>query len=448
MSFAQEVERASKICKSLFREHPVRVVSHNDADGLASASIMAKALLREGIKFTLKVITGLTPQTLTDLNVGGVTVFTDIGSGQLSLLKPHFEESYIVVLDHHQPEECVHPNLFHLNPVLHSADVSASEVTYLFVKNLNLTNADLVDLAIVGAVGDEYEFVDPLSARILEEAQALGAVTVSQGLRLYGRNTRPLHRTLEYSFDPLIPGVSGSESQAVQFLADLGISIKDSNGWRKLSNLSWDEQRKLASAIIVDRLRMPDLDASDIFGKVYTLPGRPPEVCDAREFATLLNACGRVGNWQLGIRICMGDVGAIQLAQQVLEEYRKNISAYLEWLKRKEACLQSKFATYVLGMDKVQDTLIGVLLSIALRSNLIPRDKPIFGLAKSEDGVKISARCPHPLQIDVREVLCKAVERIGGLAGGHSRAAGGLIPRNKVEDFIKVTDQILGETLA
>ena len=155
-------------------------------------------------------------------------------------------------MDHHEPVRKEHMNLLHINPlVLGEEEISASMVCYLFVKLLNIKNTDLIDLAIVGAIGDimdEKWELRGLGRKILEEAEMLGKISIERGLRLYGRNTRPIFKSLEYSSDAIIPGITGSESNAVQFLTELGIKLKDDERWRKLKDLTLKEQKKMELA--------------------------------------------------------------------------------------------------------------------------------------------------------------------------------------------------------
>ncbi|MEM7821682.1 MAG: DHH family phosphoesterase, partial [Candidatus Aenigmatarchaeota archaeon] len=304
----EEIERASKIFKSISKEKKVKIISHIDADGLASAAILLKTVLRNNQNFELRLVKQLTEKTIKKIKFSeeDVLIFSDLGSGQLGLLKEILEKTQVFILDHHIPETLNNINLFHLNPVLFNEEISSSMLCYLFAKNISIQNTSLIDLAIVGAVGDEQDEgwkLSNLARKILEEAEALGKVVVSKGLRLYGRNTKPIHKALEHSFDPFIPGISGSESQAVQFLSELGISVKEGGIWKRLKDLTIEEQQKLASAIIIERLKFSQLNATDIFGEIYTILDREEELQDAREFATILNACGRTGNFALGIRL-------------------------------------------------------------------------------------------------------------------------------------------------
>lgn len=454
--FSEEVERVARIVRSIVKEKHVKIITHYDADGLTSGAILSRMLTREGVNFELKIIKQLTKSEVENLKIGenDFLILSDLGSGQLDLLKNVLPKTQVLIIDHHEPKKIEHLNLFHLNPLtLQEEEISASMISYLFAKSLNIKNVDSIDLAIVGAIADaqdeKWEFKG-LAREILEEAETLGKITRIKGLRLYGRMTRPIHKVLEYSFDPFIPGISGSESKAVQFLSELGIKIKEDGEWRRLNDLSLEEQKKLASAIIIERLRGKHSDAEDIFGEVYLIPERPEEIQDAREFATLLNACGRLGRGEIGIRLCLGDVEAINDALQVLEEYRKLIGEAIDWVRKGEAVITKNYGTYIVARDKIPDTLIGTVTSILLNSNLVDASKPIFGLAETPEGkVKVSARASKDLKpLNLRDIIINATEKLEGEGGGHKFACGGLIPKGKEDKFIQTIECMLGEVLA
>jgi RecJ-like exonuclease len=451
--FLDEIERIAKIIKSVIKQKNVKVISHNDCDGLISASIIAKMLLRENVNFELRIVKQLTSDVIKSLAVNETDfiIFTDLGSGQLHQLQSILDRTQVLILDHHEFVELKHLNLFHLNPLLFGEEVSSSVVCYLLAKSMNIKNVDLIDLAIVGAVADEHDEkweLKGLAKKILAEAETMGRISVEKGLRFYGRNTRPIHKSLAYTFDPFIPDISGSESNALQFLAELGIDVKQDGDWKKMRDLSLEEQRKLATAIILERLKIDHSDASDIFGDIYSLTGKPEDIQDTREFATLINACGRTGNQDVAIRICLGDLSVLNRSWDILEKYRKLISDGLNLLlENGSMVLSTSFGSYLLAGNRIPDTLIGAITSIILNSNLVDTNKPVFGFAETEgDKIKISARSPKNLkQISMRDVIVSATKAVGGEGGGHKHAAGGLVPKGKEDEFIKIVDNLLGE---
>ena len=61
---------------------------------------------------------------------------------------------------------------------------------------------------------------------------------------------------MEYSTDPFIPGITGSEENALNFLNELGINPREGNHFKKLVNLSEEELKILITGIILKRLKM------------------------------------------------------------------------------------------------------------------------------------------------------------------------------------------------
>ncbi len=449
-----EIGRIAKITKSIIKEKKVKLFSQYDADGLSSASIISKMLLRENVYFETRILKQLTVEAVADLKFteNDFIIFTDFGSGQLNLLKDILDKTHILVLDHHQPVEFDHMNLLHINPLnFGDEELSSSIICYLFAKNVNIKNTDLIELAITGAIGDiqdeNWEFKGFLR-KILEEAETLGKLSIMRGLRLYGRNSRPIYKSLAFSYDPFIPGITGSESQAIQFLSDLGIKLKENDDWKKLKDLTLEEQQKLASAIIMERLKDKNVDPENVFGEIYTLLGKPEEIQDTREFATLLNACGRTNNTSVALRLCLGDFTVLDNSFDVLNKYRKMIGDSIDLVRENNIVRTTDNASFILAGSKIPESVIGTVTSILMNSSIIDNKKPIFGLAETDNGgVKISARMPRGTSVNLRDVIFNAVKVIGGEAGGHKDAAGAYIQKGKEEEFIRLVDSLLGEAI-
>jgi single-stranded-DNA-specific exonuclease len=452
--FLDELQKISKIFKSLVNEKNVKILHHLDADGITSAAIFSKMMMRLDKTFEMRMLKQLTSDAITRLSVSpsDLLVLLDFGSGQLNLLKGILDSANVLILDHHEFLDMEHPNLFHLNPLSFSEEeLSASMICYLFAKSVDMRNADLIDLAVVGAVGDQmdedWEFKG-MAKRIIEEAETIGKITVSKGLRIYGRSTRPVHKALEMSFDPFIPGISGSESNSVQFLSELGIDPKKHGEWRRLIDLTAEEQQKMASAIIIERLKADHADAENIFGDIYTLSGRTEELSDAREFATLINACGRLGKGDVAIRLCMNDLTSIGESKEVLSEYKRLISVGMNYVRDNPASVRStQRATHIFLGANIPSTMIGTITSILLSSGIVDEGKPVFGFSDDGVKVKISARASKNINIDLRYVILNVMRKMHAEGGGHKHAAGAYIDKGKEEEFIELIEKEIGEQL-
>jgi len=105
-------------------------------------------------------------------------------------------------------------------------------------------------------------------------------------------------------------------------------------------------------------------------------------------------------------------------------------------------------STFLSSEGKIPESLIGTITSIALNSNLFDQSKPVFGFAETDDGrIKISARISKNIkEINLRDIILYAAEKVGGEGGGHRHAAGAFIPKDKKHEFVRIIDSKLCET--
>ncbi len=475
---AEAAEKFSQIDKS----ETIRVVSHLDADGLSSAGIIVKTLLRENRKYCLSILHQLTEEAAMQLSAESYNyyLFTDLGTGQFSILRKQFAHSgkKIFILDHHHiQDEFEGENIVHVNPHLagieSSREISGAGVSYLFSKALNSKNTDLAHLALIGAIGDMQEDrgFSELNSSILDDAKKAGTLKVITGLRLFGVQTKPLHKALNQSSEFLIPGVTGSESAAIQFLQQLGINPKGTGTaeWRKLTDLTDEELVKLATAVVLQRIGEESPEA--IIGPVYILKqetdGSP--LRDAREFATLLNACGRLGKASVGIGACLGDAKCKEEALRQLDEYKQQIASSMTWYEkalRHKNLAGSNNGQKVTGSvilaegyviinaeDNILPTMIGTLASIVSKSKNFEPGTFVMSMARAEDNfTKVSLRLAGEKafkgEFNLMEILTAIAPKVGGQAGGHHEAAGAIIKTEKEEEFIALAKQLLSQKRA
>jgi RecJ-like exonuclease len=506
-------ERAAACAERLLEADSVLLVSHIDADGLTSAAVAASALSRADIAFEAAF-----EKQLDDTAIAGIAatdystvLFTDFGSGQLETIAEHEQRGEFtpIVCDHHQPAEA--DTTYHLNPLLFglngASELSGAGTAYVLARALaeietderraneagdandtgdpsdgartetaadggsvgistdagaggtGTANRDLAGLAVVGAVGDMQSGPDGLRGAnegIVAEGVECGALAETTDLALYGKQTRPLPKLLEYASDVRIPGISGSERGCYQFLTDLDLDLEREGEWRRWVDLAEDERRTLASALL-KRAVSRGVRASrieELIGTTYTLPEEPSgtELRDASEFSTLLNATARYERADVGLAVCLGDrEGALDRARKLLSNHRRNLSEGIEWVTntgvRTEDHLQWFHAE-----GEIRDTIVGIVAGMALGNDGIDRNRPIIAFAnESEEETKVSARGTPALVrqgLDLSAVMEEAAAAVGGGGGGHDIAAGATVPRGKEKAFVSRADAIVGEQLS
>ncbi len=464
--FKRKVKGAASEFSAIDKKQTIRIISHLDCDGICAASTIINALSNDNRKYSISIVQQLNDKILEELSAEeySVYIFTDLGSGKISSISKNLEGRKIFILDHHEIEEntVIPDNITHVNPhdfgVDGSREVSGSGVVYLFAKSLSDKNTDMAHIAVIGAIGDIQEeggFLG-LNKEILDDAVSAGKLEVKYGLNFFGSQTRPLHKLLEYSTDPYIPGVSGSESGAIQFLTSLGINPKNGSGWTKLTNLTSDEVKKLSAAIIIRR--SAETDPEKIFGNVYLLPQEEDEspLKDAKEFSTLLNSCGRMNNSSIGIGTCLGKKASKKKAISHLANYKKEIVSALRWFEgnKDSSGKVTKGEGYIIinAGEEILHTIIGTLASILSKSGDIPSGTYILSLARSlmEDTTKVSLRIAgngNNGDVDLRMIVNQAISALGeGESGGHSNAAGAMIPTECEDRFLEIARDILDKS--
>lgn len=425
----------------------IRVVSHLDADGLTAASIIAKALMRENKKYALSVVHQMNSEFIKELanEKYDYYIFADIGSSHLNELSRTLGEKFLV-LDHHEIEENFQKNKNLVNPHCFNIDggthISGAGTAYLFCRALNEENKDSAHLAIIGALGDaqECDGFSELNSDILNDAIKSGYMEVKKGLKFFGAYSKPIHKVLEYNTDPFIPGITGSESNAIKFLKDLGIELKHLDNWRKISDLNKDEMSRLISAIILKRAE--EKNPENIIGNIYILKKEPEKsnLRDAREFCTMLNACGRMGKASLGIGASMGYSKMRQMAINCMEDYRKEIVGALNKFYNKEFDVIKENTSVIINVkDNLRPTMVGTLASMI--SKVDNNYKYVLSLARMDSGdTKASLRFAG--NSDVRIILKEILNDVGDF-GGHKNAAGAVFPTEYEEKFIERAQTIL-----
>ncbi|HYD03929.1 MAG TPA: DHH family phosphoesterase [Alphaproteobacteria bacterium] len=443
----------------------IRVIGHLDADGICASAIMISALIKLNRRYTLTILPAITEESLKPIyeESEDFMVFVDLGSGSIDTVGKVLTNKTLFILDHHHLQsETIYENVTQVNPhicgINGSDEISGAGVVFMFTQALtNNNNTEMSRIALVGAIGDiqEKDGFKKLNSDILAAAVENKYIEVKKGLKFFGVQTKPIYKLLQYSSDILIPGVNGSESGAINFLVNLGIDPKGKKGWKKISDLSPEESQKLVAGIIMNRTNKTGSDASDIFANTYILMTEQEDTPfrDAKEFATLLNSCGRLNKASIGIGACLNDKKMKDMALQNLMDYRKELVGALNWYKDNSSTHKViKKGHYIIinAEDEVMPTMIGTLGSILSKSPEIKENTFLLSLARNhDDTTKISLRVVgNPDNVNLKELLEQVIAKINhGTSGGHSFAAGAVIDTDKEELFVKAAEEVLSSVV-
>ena len=429
------------------------VVTHIDADGLCSGSIVFAALMRKGANVALRAVPDLDPKSIGDLAAAKFDfyVFTDLGSTLTAELDSALQGRYLV-LDHHEiaPADAAKSTV--VNAWAYGYDGGkegcSSTVAYFFAATLDQENDDLSPLAVVGALADRQDggpgrSLTGLNRSAVGDAQGRGLLRVAKDLMFTGRETRPIHEAVALTSTPYLKGLTGSKDAVLAALHQSGLALKDGGTWRTISSLSQDEKMKLTEVIATTLGPVGGATEAmaGLVGEAYTLEFEDPftPLRDAREFGTLLNACGRMGATGTGVSVCLGDrAEALRAAMKTLSEYRSGINKALEGLASEPSRVEQRGSlVLVRGQGIVDERLLGPVISI-LTSSPEFKDKVVVGSAESRgDDLKISSRVGDEYggTVDLGVIMREAAQAVDGVGGGHAMAAGAKIPSSKSDSF-------------
>lgn len=458
------VRSCTMAAEEIARHREVVVASHVDADGLCASGVICTALKRIGIDYNplfFKQLDRAALDTISDLGPEMV-IFTDLGSGMFHEISALGFNS--VIADHHRPSSgSSHRSgaiTAHINPHLYGADgathLSGSGSAFLLARSISRDSDDLSGLAIVGAVGDLQDMAKGhlvgYNRLILDIGTSAGVISFGPDLRLFGRQTRPVFKMLEYSQDPYIPGLSGDEMACISFLKEIGIRQGGEN-WRRWIDLDRDERGRIVSALVRRGLRSGISAArlERLVGEVYSLLAEREgtELRDASEYSTLLNATARYGHSRVGLAVCMGDRGSsFEEAQLLLSQHRQNLINGLKLVKERGITELSHIQYFDAG-DAILDTIVGIVAGMSFQ--MADRSRPILAFALDRGGnLKVSARGTQDLVrsgLDLSIAMSSSAKAVGGVGGGHNVAAGATIPEQARTEFLDIVDRIVGEQI-
>ncbi len=449
-------EKARYLSSLIAQGKRILVVTHIDADGICSGSIAFAALARRQAIVSVRTVADLDLRAIEGLKAGHYDfyVFTDLGSGLVPELQSALGDNFLI-LDHHQMPEGTESHPCVVNAWNYGYDgggeACSSSMAYVFAKALDGMNTDLSPLALVGAMGDRQDNGDGrslggLNKFALEDALATGLVSTTDDLVFFGRETRPVHEAIAMSSSPYVAGLSGARDAALAALTNAGFKLKEGGRWRTLGELTKEEKQKVLEVIsgfLASSAKGGDV-LKELLGSVYTFEFEDPltPLRDAREFASLLNACGRMGRTDLGISICLGDrESALRDSLTLVVEYRSKLNKAIQKVQSEQDKVKTQGPVMlVMGEDFIEERMTGSISSLLASSDRF-RDKLVLVRAKSgESELKYSSRIgeSYPGQVNLGEIMREAAEKVGGVGGGHDMAAGAKIPFDRRDDFTRV----------
>ncbi len=425
--------------KHLDQDHVVRIISHNDADGISAAGVICNAITREKGKFHVTIVPRLKAEVLDKISHEKYKIFFFCDMGSAWTQKIGQLKGDAIIADHHQTIDSVEDQetVAHINPHLFgldgTRDVSGSGVTYLAVRPMG--HYELTGLAMVGAFGDMQgnDNITGVNHTIMQEGIKKGILETKDGLKVSFLNNEPLYKALSYTFQPPLPRISGDFEGSKTFLEKIGISYGI-----KFADLSNEEKDILKTELTKVN--------PEIFGKIYRIKNEIPLLKSIDDYSQIIDACGKNKKYGYGLSICLGDrEESLKEGMGLLKNYQDTILKGIEWIK-KEGSREMDHIQYIYTEDKNIKSFMGTLANIGLDLKLFNPEKPVLALSRMDPLIKVSGRTTLNITekgVNLGQALEQASNSYGGSGGGHTVAAGAVVPRNNQDNFLNLVDEIV-----
>ncbi len=445
----------TKISSAARNHENILIICHHDADGLCSAALCSNFIFKNSGHCEIRAVSEPSIKSLERIAQGkfDLVLFIDIGSGLSKEIEKHLGDRWLIIDHHSIPDSeksdesasrILNPWQFDLDG---STEISCGGLVHLLSAKANLEFSSYY--AVVGALADGQD-VGPkrsligLNAKILENLQAnTRSVATKADLLFFGRETRPIHEAVASTTSCYLPGLTGNKDACLASLRGEGVELKFNARWKTVADFSEDEKQQILGAIL-PHLSGTTSTVEDLVGTVYSLNlvDEFSPMHDARDFASVLNACGRMGKASFGIMLCL-DIGSDlpSEAEKIVGDYRSElVRAVQTILASPDRIIDKQHYSIIVGDGIVGERMTGITCQVLSTLSRFKGRIVLLRTTTSDGEVKVSARLGKGTEADLGLMLQSVASFTSGVGGGHRNKAGARFSIAKQQEFQEVVD--------
>jgi single-stranded-DNA-specific exonuclease len=441
---------ASRIANSAKKHENILILYHYNADGICSVALLSQFIFKNNGHCEARALSEPAPKSFEKLSRGNfdLVVFLDFGSNLTSDISKVLGDKWLVI-DHHyitnedlgteSSEKILNPWLFEIDG---SKDLSCAGLTYFLIEKGRTDVSPF--LAIVGAIGDGQDigpkktFVG-LNSRIVEDAKSsANLIDTRVDLLFQGRDTHPIHEALGSTVACFLPGLTGNKDACLASLRGAGIDLKLGTRWKTVGDLTEDEKQQVLAAIL-PHLSGTTLSVEDLVGTIYCMNSvdEYSPMHDARDFASLLSACGRMGKSSVALSLCVGTNPELTTEmEKIFADYRIELVRIVQILTTSaERAIDRAHYSIIVGDGILGERMAGAACQVLSTLNR-SKNKIIFLRTTTQDGeVKVSARLGKGAEADLTTIMRSVAKATVGTGGGFSNKAGARFSIARQQEF-------------
>ena len=285
--------------------------------------------------------------------------------------------------------------------------VPASSLTYLLCKEFYSHVTDISYLLPLPFF--ETNLVIP--EQLLNEAIISKKLDIKKGITLLISQTLPIHKAVANTFSPYLPQISGSEDNAINFLIESEVPVRENSKFKKVEDLNEDQTKKLVTSILLKRLgseRNPDQLLDNSF--LLVSEDDTSIIKDLKSFNYLIQACLAYSKPSLALNICLMPKNKTKAYEYVNNSQIGLAKAMEFYLINKRSLTAGNEELSIIKTETVLDVkLLNMFTKIVNSSNFLPGK--IIGVSTINSGGEILLQLEPSIE-KYKELLPKLIEEL------------------------------------
>ncbi|MBI4258915.1 MAG: DHH family phosphoesterase [Thaumarchaeota archaeon] len=429
----------------------ILVVAPYTADGALCAGIVTEAVLRKEGRFVVRGIDEAGPDALDALQKENFDLYVFCGvncdSKQLNEI---FKAKWLSFQDNSMPvsassyEQVLNPWEFGFQG---GGETSASGMAYLMVKSIDESLISLAWMPVVACLSDGLDGasrrLSGLGKMFVNDALESHSLALSEGLILYGAESKPLHLALASTTRPFIPILVGNREGCFATLNSTDVKLKNDSAWKNLKDFSPEEVETVTGALqpLIATQSSSLAVNKVIVGEVYVLQReeRGSALRDAREYGDLLQACACSGRIAEAVSVSLGEWGSMLAdIERVLADHRGRLRTVVQDVVKAEP-EAVEGVLFAGGLD-VNERFLMALVDATAAVPKFYGNIVLLGSVPKEGKVRICARASLDMGLSdarVGEIARQAADQVDAQGGGNASGGWAVIAESKAQSFVK-----------
>lgn len=363
-------EQIKEISQKIFspKIKKIKILSSIDTDSIVGAAFFVRTLDKLNYSFSCSFCKKINDNTVNEIN-SDISEAVVLINPKTSAEKINKINKKIIVIESISKEISEKATTISPQAFLQNLEVPVSALIYILCKELCKEITDISYLIPLGFFETDLDIPETL----LNETIISKKLEIKKGITILSSQTLPIHRAIADTLCPYLPGISGSEDNAIKFLIENEIPVRENSKFKKLSDLNEEQTKRLLTAVMLKRLgseRSPEM----VLGNTYIIISEDENsiIKDLKGFHYLIQACIAYGKPALALNICLNLLYKSKAYEFVMNsqvEIAKAMEYYL--LNKKSMTIENPEITFIKMDSNLDYKFLNIFAKIVNNCNFL-----------------------------------------------------------------------------